>query len=153
MQILIQNEKAFQKQNNVFVGPKRRVVGGKIKSGETRYWKNIGLGIKTPKEAIEGKYVDKKCPFTSDVSIRGRVLSGIVQSKKMKNTIILSRDFLHFIKKYQRFEKHHKTLPAHCSPAFLVNEGDKVIVGECRYAQFANFGYLVILFHLVVIYF
>jgi small subunit ribosomal protein S11e len=26
------------------------------------------VGFKTPAEAIEGQYVDKKCPFTSDVS-------------------------------------------------------------------------------------
>ena len=35
---------------------------------------NIVSGFKTPKEAIEGNYIDKKCPFTSDVSIRGRIL-------------------------------------------------------------------------------
>jgi hypothetical protein len=30
-------------------------------------------GIKTPREAIEGNYVDAKCPFTGNVSIRGRL--------------------------------------------------------------------------------
>jgi small subunit ribosomal protein S11e len=35
-----------------------------------RYYKNVGLGFKTPKAAIEGTYVDKKCPFTGNVSIR-----------------------------------------------------------------------------------
>jgi len=58
--------------------------------GGSRFYKNIGLGFKTPKEAIEGgpaenalnprvaarTYIDKKCPLTSDVSIRGRILSG-----------------------------------------------------------------------------
>ena len=39
-----------------------------------RWYKNVGLGFKTPKEAIDGNYVDKKCPFTSDVSIRGRIM-------------------------------------------------------------------------------
>jgi small subunit ribosomal protein S11e len=34
----------------------------------------LHLGFKTPAEAVEGLYVDKKCPFTSDVSIRGRIL-------------------------------------------------------------------------------
>ena len=33
------------------------------------YYKNIGLGFKTPKEAIEGTSLDKKCPFTGNVSI------------------------------------------------------------------------------------
>ena len=39
-----------------------------------RYYKSVGLGFKTPKEAIIATYVDKKCPFTGDVSIRGRIL-------------------------------------------------------------------------------
>jgi len=30
-------------------------------------------GFKTPSEAIKGDYVDKKCPFTGNVSIRGRI--------------------------------------------------------------------------------
>ena len=34
---------------------------------------SLPVGFKTPAEAIEGTYVDKKCPFTSDVSIRGRI--------------------------------------------------------------------------------
>jgi small subunit ribosomal protein S11e len=33
------------------------------------YYKNIGLGFKTPKEAIKDTYIDKKCPFTGNVSI------------------------------------------------------------------------------------
>ncbi|CAN0531302.1 unnamed protein product [Scytosiphon promiscuus] len=39
-----------------------------------RFVKNVGLGFKTPQLAREGTYVDKKCPFTGDVSIRGRIL-------------------------------------------------------------------------------
>lgn len=67
-----------------------------------RYFKSIGLGFKTPKTAIEGTYVDKKCPFTGNVSIRGRILTGIVVSTKMKRTIIIRRDYLQYIKKYRR---------------------------------------------------
>ena len=99
-----QTEKAFQKQSAVFIGRK----GKKGKSGVKRYYKNIGLGFKTPQEAINGTYVDKKCPFTSDVSIRGRILKGIVHKAKMKNTIVVRRNYLHYIKKYQRFEKDIK---------------------------------------------
>ena len=49
-----------------------------------------------------GTYIDKKCPFTSNVSIRGRILSGVVYSTKMTRTITIRRDYLHFVKKYQR---------------------------------------------------
>merc|ERR1711862_1029562 len=105
----------------------------KLQKPEQRFVKNIGLGFKTPREASEGTYIDKKCPFTGNVSIRGRILTGVVQSMKMKRTIVLRRDYLHFIKKYQRYEKRHKTLSAHMSPCFRdVNLGDLVTVSQCR---------------------
>ena len=44
--------------------------------------------------------VDKKCPFTGDVSIRGRILTGRVVSTKMTRTLIIRRDYLHYIPKY-----------------------------------------------------
>ena len=84
-----QNEKAYQKQDGIFVG-RKKAVGKKSKKG-MRYYKSIGLGFKIPKEAIEGSYVDKKCPFTGNVSIRGRILKAMVVSHKMKRTIIVRR--------------------------------------------------------------
>ena len=51
---------------------------------------------------IAGTYIDKKCPFTGDVSIRGRILSGLVRSTKMHRTIIIRRNYVHYIKKYAR---------------------------------------------------
>jgi small subunit ribosomal protein S11e len=119
-----QTEKAFQFQQGVFQGAKK----------VARWSKDVGLGFKTPKEAIEGHYIDKKCPFTSaSVSIRGRILTGVVVSTKMKRTIIIRREYLHYIKKYNRYEKRHKNLAAHLSPCFIgVEVGDTVTVGQCR---------------------
>jgi small subunit ribosomal protein S11e len=92
--------------------------------------------------------LDKKCPFTSEVSIRGRILTGRVVSTKMTRTIIIRRDYLHYVPKYSacsciimgavaehsladRYEKRHKNLAAHVSPAFRVELGDVVTVGQC----------------------
>ena len=98
-----------------------------------RFYKNIGLGFKTPSEAIEGSYVDKKCPFTGNVSIRGRILKAMVISNKMKRTLVVRRDYLQYISKYRRFCKRHTKMSVHCSPAFLnVGEGDIVTIGQCR---------------------
>lgn len=47
--------------------------------------------------------LDKKCPFTGDISIRGRILTGKVVSTKMNRTIIIRRDYLHYIPKYSRW--------------------------------------------------
>ena len=99
---------------------------------ETRYYKSVGLGIKTPRTAIEGTYVDKKCPWTGNVNIRGKMLTGVVKTTKMKNTLIVRKDYLHYIKKYQRFEKRHKNTPVHVSPAFRVKVGDEILAGQCR---------------------
>jgi small subunit ribosomal protein S11e len=38
-------------------------------------------------QAKEGNYIDKKCPFTGNVSIRGRILTGVVKSLKMKRLV------------------------------------------------------------------
>src|SRR2546423_1880035 len=66
------------------------------------------------------------------VSIRGRILTGTVVSTKMHRTLIVRREYLHFIPKYARYEKRHTNLAAHVSPAFRVEEGDTVTVGQCR---------------------
>ncbi|RZB81399.1 40S ribosomal protein S11, partial [Glycine soja] len=125
-------EKAFLKQPKVFLSTKKTGKGKRPGKGGNRFWKSIGLGFKTPREAIEGTYIDKKCPFTGNVSIRGRILAGTCHSAKMNRTIIVRRNYLHFIKKYQRYEKRHSNIPAHISPAFRVKEGDHVIIGQCR---------------------
>lgn len=75
---------------------------------------------------------DKKCPFVGQVSIRGRILTGRVVSTKMHRTIVIRREYLHYVPKYNRYEKRHKNLAAHVSPAFRVEEGDWVTVGQCR---------------------
>ncbi|CCJ29051.1 unnamed protein product [Pneumocystis jirovecii] len=156
-ELVLQSERAFQKQPHVFQNSKMILHK---KSGKGRRWyKEVGLGFKTPKEAIKGqyienfvvlisvlhfliiiifcleliwKYIDKKCPFVGNVSIRGRILTGTVVSTKMTRTIIIRREYLHYIPKYNRYEKRHKNFAAHLSPAFRVNEGDIVTVGQCR---------------------
>merc|ERR1712126_91237 len=57
-----QTERAFQKQKNVFLNNKAALIAGP-KAKKIRYVKNVGLGFKTPMEAKEGNYIDKKCPL------------------------------------------------------------------------------------------
>ena len=60
-------------------------------------------------------------------------IRGVVLSNKMHRTVVLRRDYLHYIKKYNRFEKRHHNLPAHLSPVFQRTRiGDVVTVGQCR---------------------
>merc|ERR1712071_25032 len=124
----IGDSRSFQKQATI------KVVQNKLnKTVQKRYVKNVGLGIKTPKGARSMSYVDKKCPFTGNVAIRGRLLSGVVTKLKMQRSCTVRRDYLHYIKKYQRFEKRHKMVSAHVSPCWRdIAVGDLVTIGECR---------------------
>uniref|UniRef100_UPI00358E7F16 small ribosomal subunit protein uS17 n=1 Tax=Myxine glutinosa TaxID=7769 RepID=UPI00358E7F16 len=129
----IQTERSYQKQPTIFQNRKSALLAGSGKEKLRRYYRNVGLGFKTPREAIEGMYIDKKCPFTGNVSIRGRILTGVVTKMKMQRTVVIRRDYLHYIRKYNRFEKRHKNLSVHLSPCFRdVQTGDTVTVGECR---------------------
>ena len=175
-----QDQRAYLKQPAIFQNSKKALSAlGKKRSGAkvevvkgaevvskgrdlkiARYVRNVGLGFKTPATAVAGGYIDKKCPFTGNVSalrlfpvlnfipfhcpistcspfrfqvsIRGRILRGIVVSNKMQRSVILRRDYLHYIKKYNRYEKRHKNFAAHVSPCFKVAVGDGVIAGQCR---------------------
>lgn len=49
---LDQNEKAFQKQPNVFLGYKK-LANKKVAKSGLRWTRNVGLGFKTPVEAIK----------------------------------------------------------------------------------------------------
>lgn len=60
-------------------------------------------------------------------------MRGVVKSTKMNKTLIVRRDYLRYVKKYNRYEKRHKNVAAHISPAFgAVLEGEQVVIGECR---------------------
>uniref|UniRef100_A0A0D3BQX4 40S ribosomal protein S11 N-terminal domain-containing protein n=1 Tax=Brassica oleracea var. oleracea TaxID=109376 RepID=A0A0D3BQX4_BRAOL len=98
-----QTEKAFLKQPNVFLSSKKSGKGKRPGKGENRFWKNFG-----------------------------RILAGTCHSAKMQRTIIVCQNYLHFVKKYQRYEKRHSNISAHVSPCFRVKEGDHVIIGQCR---------------------
>jgi len=62
---------------------------------------------------MEGSYVDKKCPFTGNVSIRGRIMKAmIIRAGFMKNTVVVRRDYLRFVKKYRRCVPTRAAAPA-----------------------------------------
>ncbi|KAG8485430.1 hypothetical protein CXB51_021773 [Gossypium anomalum] len=51
-----QTEKAFLKQPKVFLSSKKTGKGKRPGKGGNRFWKSIGLGFKTPREAVEDSF-------------------------------------------------------------------------------------------------
>ena len=84
--------------------------------------------FKTPKKSCD----DKNCPFHGELSVRGRVLEGSVVSATMDKTVVVRRDYLHYVPKYRRYERRHGHVSAHSPPCLEVKEGDHVRIAECR---------------------
>jgi len=70
--VFLNSKKLLAKKTTAGVRYYKKIGLGKFKP-QSRKMNECGIGFKTPSEAIEGQYVDKKCPFTSNVSIRGRI--------------------------------------------------------------------------------
>lgn len=90
--------------------------------------RNIGLSVKPPK----GSCNDENCPFHGTLPIRGQIIKGKVVSNKMQGSVSVQREFMHYVKKYERYEKRTSTYLAHCPPCINLKEGDRVRIAECR---------------------
>ena len=88
----------------------------------------MALSLKKPKKSCN----DKNCPFHGSLPVRGRILEGVVVSAKMDKTVIVRRDYLHYVPKFKRYERRHSHIPAHNPPCINAKEGERVKIAECR---------------------
>lgn len=60
-ELTVQSERAFQKQPHIFVNSKtKRAKSTRAGKGGRRWFKDVGLGFRTPKDAIEGTYIGNR---------------------------------------------------------------------------------------------
>jgi small subunit ribosomal protein S17 len=92
--------------------------------------RDIGVDVKMPSGEWDG---DENCPFFGSLRLRGQVLEGIVAKLGMQGTIVIERNNVRYMKKYERYEKRTGTVAAHL-PSCIgeVALGDRVKVMECR---------------------
>jgi len=88
----------------------------------------MSLTFQKPKETCN----DRNCPFHGELKVRGRILEGVVVSAKMDKTVIVQRDYLHYVPKFMRYERRHSRIPSHNPPCINAKEGDHVVIAECR---------------------
>jgi len=93
--------------------------------------KNIGRGIKAPKKP-KGIAVDKKCPFTGNLKVRGRSIVGTVVGAKMRRTAIVEWIRREKIPKYERYMKKRTRVKAHNPDIIKAEVGDVVRIMETR---------------------
>ena len=96
-------------------------------SKTTSQGRNIGYA-----QAPEKVCNDYACPFHGFLSVRGKVLEGVVVNDANAATITLEREILVLDRKYKRYFTKFSKTTAHQTPCIEVKKGDRVRVGECR---------------------
>ena len=90
--------------------------------------KDIGIDVKPPEKTCE----DPKCTWHGQLSVRGRVFTGIVRSAKSHNTVVVEWGYHKLIPKYERYERRKTRVTAYNPPCIHAREGDAVMIAECR---------------------
>ena len=90
--------------------------------------RNIGVPVEPPKI----RCTDTNCPFHGTLPIRGQIITGVVVATKMQDSISVEREFMRFVPKYERYEKRKTKVHAHNPPCINAQDGDNVLVAECR---------------------
>ncbi len=90
--------------------------------------KNIGITVTPPKTECQ----DILCPFHGNLSVRTKTIKGKIVSAKMKQTVIVQRDYAQYVRKYMRYERRRSRIPAHNPSCIAAKEGDTVRIAECR---------------------
>ncbi len=90
--------------------------------------RNIGVSVVSPRKTCE----DELCPFHGTLSVRGKLLTGIVSSSKAKKMVVVSREYSRSTPKYKRYQRSRSTVHAYLPSCIDVNEGQQVKIAECR---------------------
>jgi small subunit ribosomal protein S17 len=90
--------------------------------------RDIGLDVRGPKTACD----DRHCPFHGRLPVRGQVLEGTVVSLSMEKTAVVERTLLHFVPKFERYEKRRRRYLAHNPPCLAIPLGHQVRIAETR---------------------
>ena len=98
------------------------------KKKESMKHNNIGLDAKPPEKQCS----DPKCPWHGKLPLRGRIYTGTVKSARGQNTAIVRWEFMHYLPKYERYERKNSSKAAHNPPCIDAKVGDIVRIAECR---------------------
>lgn len=102
-------------------------VKGKEKLARSKH-RDIGVEVTPP----DGQCDDDKCPFHGRLSVRGQIIEGVVISDKMMRTVVVKKDYMKYVPKYERYERRTGKYLAHNPPCINAKIGDDVRIMECR---------------------
>ena len=92
--------------------------------------RDIGIDVSEPTGEWDGSH---DCPFYGNLRVRGQIIEGIVSKVGMSGSIIVEREMIRRMAKYERYEKRTRRYAAHL-PSCIdgIEVGQKVRIMECR---------------------
>ncbi len=105
-----------------------QVAKGKTEVKAKPAARDIGIDVPLPERTC----TDHNCPFHGKLSVRGQLFEGVVVSTRMQRTVVIEREYLRYIQKYERFEKRTRRMNVHAPPCLGLNAGHRVTIMECR---------------------
>ena len=90
--------------------------------------KDIGFDVVPP--TLECN--DPNCPFHGSLSVRGQTIDGVVATVKMNKTVVVERNYIRYVQKYERYEKRSSRYSVHAPACLGLKVGDRVTIAECR---------------------
>ncbi len=90
--------------------------------------RDIGIEVEPPKSSCD----DPNCPFHGSLKVRGAKLEGRVVSDLMQRGVVVEREYLHYLPKYERYERRRGKYLAHNPDCIKAKKGDKVLIAECK---------------------
>ncbi|MCC7573454.1 MAG: 30S ribosomal protein S17 [Candidatus Methanofastidiosum sp.] len=88
----------------------------------------IGIDVKEPKKSCN----NEKCPFHGTLPVRGKLMEGKIVSDKMNKTVVVKKEYMTKLDKFERFEKRSTKVSAHIPDCISAKTGDNVKIMECR---------------------
>ena len=86
------------------------------------------LSLKQPERTCD----DVNCPFHGTLSVRGKMMDGVVVSDRMQKSVVVSIEYVRFYPKYERYARMNSRITAHNPPCIDAQRGDIVKIAECR---------------------
>lgn len=92
--------------------------------------RDIGIDVAPPPRAPAPG--DRLNPFNGSLPVRGFTLVGKVVANRMQGTVVVAKERMHYVQKFERYEKRTSRFPAHLPSNLDVDVGDEVMIAECR---------------------
>ncbi|MCI0497281.1 MAG: 30S ribosomal protein S17 [Thermoplasmata archaeon] len=90
--------------------------------------RDLGVDVPEPERGCK----DPNCPFHGTLSVRGQMIEGTVRSTGMDRSVVVEREYMHYLPKYERYEKRRSRYSAHAPECLGISAGRQVTIMECR---------------------